>query len=148
MFKHILVPVDGSAHALKAVEIGADLASKYGGRLTLLHVMARAGSGRVPEELQELSRIEHIKVTEAEALQSIADEILTGARKKAGMANEIELETAVGDPASEIVAFINNHEIDLVVMGRRGLGDLAGLMLGSVSHKISHLADCPCLTVQ
>ncbi|MCB1819877.1 MAG: universal stress protein, partial [Gammaproteobacteria bacterium] len=34
-----------------------------------------------------------------------------------------------------------------IVMGRRGLGDLAGLLMGSVSQKISHLAPCPCLTV-
>jgi chaperonin GroEL len=37
---------------------------------------------------------------------------------------------------------------DMIVMGRRGLSDLQGLLMGSVSHKVSHLADCACLTVK
>ena len=53
-----------------------------------------------------------------------------------------------GDPASAILAVAKEADADLIVMGRRGLGDLAGLLLGSVSQKVTHLAECACLTVR
>ena len=52
-----------------------------------------------------------------------------------------------GDPAGVLVDYAKAHAIDLIVMGRRGLGDLGGLLLGSVSHKVAQLASCACLTV-
>jgi nucleotide-binding universal stress UspA family protein len=53
-----------------------------------------------------------------------------------------------GDPAAGILNLAREEKADIIVMGRRGLGDLAGLLLGSVSHKVTHLADCACLTVK
>jgi nucleotide-binding universal stress UspA family protein len=53
-----------------------------------------------------------------------------------------------GDPASVILEAAKAEQADLIAMGRRGLGDLAGLLLGSVSHKVAHLAECACLTVK
>ena len=53
-----------------------------------------------------------------------------------------------GDPADQIVRAAARHGADLIVMGRRGYGDLKGLLLGSVSHKVCRLADCACLTVK
>ena len=50
-----------------------------------------------------------------------------------------------GDPAMRIVDYCKAHEIDLVGIGRRGLGGLASLLLGSVSQKVSHAAPCACL---
>jgi nucleotide-binding universal stress UspA family protein len=53
-----------------------------------------------------------------------------------------------GDPGAAILQIAKEEKADLIVMGRRGLGDLAGLLLGSVSHKVAHLAECACLTVK
>ena len=53
-----------------------------------------------------------------------------------------------GEPATAVLPAAQDEAADLIVMGRRGLGDLAGLLLGSVSHKVSHLAACACLTVR
>ena len=53
-----------------------------------------------------------------------------------------------GDPATSILRAADDEAADIIVMGRRGLGDLAGLLLGSVSHKVTHLASCACLTVK
>jgi nucleotide-binding universal stress UspA family protein len=53
-----------------------------------------------------------------------------------------------GDPADQIVHAAERHHADLIVMGRRGHGDLKGLLLGSVSHKVCQLADTACLTVK
>lgn len=150
MFEVILVPVDGSTPSLKAADMAGDLAAKYGAKLILLHVMGKAGSGRIPEGLQELERIEHVTLTENDALESVAQEILSAARKQAQAqgANSIETVTRIGDSAKVIIEQARDSNTDLIVMGRRGLGDLTGLLLGSVSHKVAQLAECACLTVK
>ncbi len=149
MFENILVAVDGSAHAGRAIACAADLAAKYGAQLTLLHVMAHAGSNRVPEGLHELARMEDIKITEADMLRSVADEIVSQAQDVAHEhgATRIRTTIAQGDPAHAIVEYGKAHNVDLIVLGRRGLGGLAGLLMGSVSHKVAHMADCACMTV-
>jgi nucleotide-binding universal stress UspA family protein len=53
-----------------------------------------------------------------------------------------------GGSARTILKLAADRKVDLIVMGRRGLGDLQGLLLGSVSHKVSNLAECACLTVK
>ena len=53
-----------------------------------------------------------------------------------------------GDPATAILRAADDAAADLIVLGRRGLGDLAGLLLGSVSNKVAHLCNCACLTVK
>ena len=150
MIERLLVPVDGSEHANRAVDLAGDLATKYAARVTLLHVMTNAGSSRVPEGLSALQEIEHVTLTESDMLRSVANEILEAASKRArdqGVA-EIETEIRVGDPAQSIIDYARQHDFDLVVMGRRGLGDLKGLLLGSVTHKVAQLTECACLTVK
>jgi universal stress protein family protein len=70
MFKKIVVPVDGSAHANRAVDCATDLANKYGAELILLHVMASTGPACIPAELYEYARIEHIDAIEADIMKS------------------------------------------------------------------------------
>ena len=55
---------------------------------------------------------------------------------------------AHGDPADQIVRAAERRRADLIVMGRRGHGDLKGPLLGSVSHKVCQLAATACLTVR
>ena len=54
----------------------------------------------------------------------------------------------VGHPAESIVAYAKAEEADLIVMGRRGLGSVSGLLMGSVSHKVAHLSECACMTIR
>lgn len=149
MFNRILVPVDGSRHATRAVEVAADIAQKYGAELVLMHVMARAGSSRVPPELFELARIEHVEVTESDMLRGVAEEILSVADTlaRAKGVSQVKRTILSGDPASMIVEEAKKKGVDLIIMGRRGLGAVGGLLLGSVSLKISQLTECPCMTV-
>ena len=53
-----------------------------------------------------------------------------------------------GDPAHRIVEVAQREGADLIVMGLRDLGDLKGLLLGSVTHKVAQAATCACLTVE
>jgi nucleotide-binding universal stress UspA family protein len=149
MFSRILVAVDGSAHANRAVECAANLANKYGAELILLHVMASLGSARIPPDLDELARIEHIDATEADVRRRVAEEILQAAEKLAlGQgAKQVRILIGVGHAAEMIVEHAKEEAANLIVMGRRGLGSASGLLVGSVSHKVAHLSQCPCMTV-
>lgn len=150
MIKTILVPTDGSEHARKAVVMGADLASKYQAKLTLLHVMRELGSGRIPESLRDYAHAENIAVTERDVLESVGGQVIREAEvlARGQGASEIRTTLEVGDPAAAILSVAKKDGADMIVMGSRGLGDLQGLLLGSVSHKVSHVSDCTCVTVK
>ena len=149
MCKKILVAVDGSAPANRAVDCATNLANKYGAELILLHAMASLGSARIPPELYELARIEHIEATEADMLKRVAEEILQRAEERARgqEAKQVRTSIDVGHPAQAIVAHAKAEGADLIMMGRRGLGSASGLLMGSVSQKVAHLSECACMTV-
>lgn len=150
MFTHLLVPVDGSDPAKRAVLAAADLAQRYDATLTLIHVLSYSGSFAVPEELKAYSELEHTRITEHDLIQNAGNEILRNAEalaREKGVKNcKVLLNT--GDPATHITDYVKKNGVDLVVMGRRGLGDLAGIFLGSVSHKVAQATGCDCLTVK
>ena len=150
MVKTILVPTDGSSHADKAVAFAGDIAPKYGASIILLHVLSDLGSGRVPNELRKLACLEHIQMTEHDIRQAGANELLHNAEAQARRhgATKIQQTIEEGDPTRCILASAEAHGVDLIVMGSRGLSDLQGLLLGSVSHKVGHLAKYTCITVR
>ena len=147
--ERILVGVDGSAPSLKAVDFAADLASKYNAELILLKVV-----GDRPPELdpavEEYARSEHIPLPEAELTLTMADNILDHARRQAlsSGATQVSVEPSFGDPAAQIIAAARDHQADLIVIGSRGHGRLAGLLLGSVGQKVVSLARCPVVVVR
>lgn len=176
MIKTIIVPTDGSTHAMKAVDLAADIASKYGARLVLLHALLRdatpgqlreltEGTGVSKDILDELDRLEQMPIEAAamagmnapvfvpappELLKKIGDLIGEKARKAAqahGL-SDVELCVVDGRPSDQILELADKENADMIVMGNRGFGDLKGLLLGSVSHKVSHLAKCTCVTVK
>lgn len=62
-------------------------------------------------------------------------------------ASEVDAVLMHGDPARCILS-LAEAEADMIVMGTRGLSDLAGLFFGSVSHKVNQLSHCTCITVR
>jgi len=117
--------------------------------LILLHVAQSTGPARIPPELYEYARIERIDAIEADLLNRVAEEILQAAatRARGQGAKLVRTSVSVGDPAQAIVAVAKAEEADLITMGRRGLGSATGLLMGSVSNKVAHLAECVCMTV-
>ena len=150
MFANLLVPVDGSEGAHKAVVVAGDLATRYGARITVLHVLKRVGTAIVPDELEPYLRAEHVRMTESDFLRRGTEEIVereTRYLRQTGLRN-VEAGIDVGDPARVIVERAKRDGVDLIVIGSRGRSDIAALLLGSVSHKVANLAPCSCITVR
>jgi nucleotide-binding universal stress UspA family protein len=147
---HLLVPSDGSEHADRAVDLAGDIAGRYGARLTLLHVLSHDTAGRRIAELKRYAESEHLNLTDAQLVRRAAGDLLERAEERARRAGakDVTLVAEEGDPARVIAEHAELHKVDLIVMGRRGLGGLEGLLLGSVSHKVAQLAPCACLTVR
>jgi nucleotide-binding universal stress UspA family protein len=148
--KTILHPTDGSDSARKALDFACELAAERKAQLLIVHVQRRHGSERIPPELEQFSDIEHVRATEARLLRSAAEFIVEDARIAArdrGI-TAVDARLIEGDPAERIVELARADKVDAIVMGSRGLGDLEGLLLGSVSHKVAHAAPCSCLIVR
>ena len=147
--KHILVATDGSDHAKRAVDFAGDLAPRFDAKVTVLHVVTDVGTA-VPPEFEAWARIEHVHLSRQEVLVDAAHRIVDDAEKRIRDLGVDDVETLVlvGNPAAAIVETARDKEADLIIMGRRGLSNLAGLFQGSVTHKVSHLADASVLTVR
>ena len=160
MFKSILVPVDGSAHSDKAVQIAADIASKYDARLHLLNVLLY---GHVPDSIRRLSGKKggeqppmavgagYVEASlPHEVLEDIADKLLERAKKIAEEhgASKVSTNWRGGSAAAGVLEQAKEAEADTIVMGSRGLSELKGLVVGSVSHKVQHLFEGTVITIK
>lgn len=142
----ILIPTDGSEGSFRALNLAIELAGKFDSELLLLcvyrHHSALEGS---------LSMVHSYgSQTPDEALSEHARQVIEEAKKRASDAGASTVRGFIrnGQPARTIVDFANEHAVDLIAMGSRGLGDIGGFLLGSVSHKVTSLAHCACLTVK
>jgi nucleotide-binding universal stress UspA family protein len=146
MSKTILVPVDGSEHSKKALEFAAELGTKFEGQLSLFHVLQS-----LPLDRTLILGAAAITVhTTGDELEDVGVKVIAAAREIAAAhgCTDVEAKAVLGDPASEIVERAREIDADMIVMGSRGLSDLTGLLMGSVSHKVAHLAPCTCVTVR
>jgi nucleotide-binding universal stress UspA family protein len=169
MFQNIVVATDGSDNAKRAAEVGAKLASACGAGLTIVYVSPTYVSLEDAEQIQELPpevKDEIKKVRDAigglemgsfapvPAPQSAVEYIGNGVLGRAediareNGATDISRVLAYGSAAKTIVAEAEKAKADLIVIGTRGMSDLGGFVMGSVSHKVIHLAHCPCVTVK
>ena len=144
---NIVVALDGSDHATSALELASDIASKYG---ATLHVLSAIEHSDLPEPLREFAESEHIEGSDLRVYDLIAERIVNDASARAKAIGVKEVKTTVrnGDAAKAIVSYAKDNDVDMIVMGSRGLSDIEGLLLGSVSHKVNHLAPCTCVTVR
>ncbi len=140
MPKVILVAIDGSGHASRAVTAAAQLSVALGAKLVLMTVLTDSG---LPPELAEFAKSEGAYVSEV--LTEMLDQAEDAAR--AAGATDITQRIAEGDPTRQIIASARDVGADVVVLGRRGLGTVREILVGSVSHKVIQLAECPCMVV-
>lgn len=137
MYERILAAVDESEVADRVLAAAAELATLAHGEVFVLHLREREASKFAVTSDE----------TPGEA-RSVVDEAvrrLTAAGVKvAGTARD----SVFGYAAREIIAEAGARDAGVIVMGSRGRGDLAGLLLGSTAHKVIHLADRPVLVVR
>ena len=140
MFERILLAVDGSEHALHATRKAAELARL----MKPVEFRIVVAYDPIPLYLGEPNM--QIAITNR---KGEAEEVLNMAVKEVGsLPCEIHTELLEGDSASAIIEVANTRKSDLIVMGSRGLGRLAGLLLGSTSQKVVAHAPCPVLIVR
>lgn len=138
----ILIAVDGSLASLRALEFGASLAAKLGVGIVLLHAMPRAVlpvGGVGPGALSELQH--SLQAEGSQLLAALADKA-----RSLGVAAETEL--GVGEAAVAIYDRSEAADIQMVVMGSRGQGAVARLLLGSVASQVVHAATKPVVVVR
>ena len=134
MFRHILVAVDGSTYSLQALPTAIEVARKFGSDVFVLHVSEHDRGRAVAYSLE----------TPADAIRLVADAVKT-IRDADITANGELRNMAAGHVAKAIVETATAKNIDLIVMGSRGLSDVQGLLLGSVTHKVIQMVNIPVL---
>lgn len=126
MLSKLMVGYDGSPHSEKALDFAIFIARKFGSAVTLVHVVPYTYIGKASEE----------DVRKGEEVLSRGVEKLRGA----GIAFDYKL--LDGDPAEKMAELALNEKYDAIIVGSRGLGGFKELLLGSVSHKLTHHAKC------
>ena len=138
MFKSLLVAVDHSEITERVLGAARELALLSNGEVWVLHLRER-------EVLPRAGLVANESTDDAQAAVDAAVDELT----KAGVTAHGEVRNTIfGHAAGEIVDDAKEHDVGVIVVGSRGRGDLAGLVLGSTAHKVIHLADRPVLVVR
>jgi nucleotide-binding universal stress UspA family protein len=138
-FTNVLVPVDGSDGADKALDCALSICAALGARLTALAV-----EGRLPAYAATAGEVEEVKREKDEFF----DRVLGQAREAAEARGvDIRTELVPGHAAEVITHYARAHGHDLIVLGHRGhfLGDY---LLGSTADRVAHHAHCPVMVVR
>ena len=138
MYEKLLVAVDHSEITERVLAAARDLALLASAEVWVLHLRER-------EIMPRAGLIATETIDEAQENVDAAVGELTEAGVKA---HGIVRNTIYGYAAREIIAEARAEEVSAIIMGSRGRGDLAGLVLGSTAHKVIHLADRPVLVVR
>jgi nucleotide-binding universal stress UspA family protein len=175
--ERILVALDGSEPSDKALDLAGDLARAQGAELVLLHVVSDRPLSDGERHMAEVEYLDEVlsgvdvdgvlrargdpRVVVQRLLahygdiarrlrEAIGHRLLDRARTRAGDkgARTAASLLEAGDPAPTILRVARDQGVGTIVLGSRGLGDAKGLLLGSVSHKVAHLASCTCVTVK
>ena len=147
MFRNVLVAIDGSKASIDALDAAAALAAKFGATLHLIHVVREM---QVPLNPGIMDAYEKLQRQRHDLLNSAGEQLLNQAKRslESKGVESVETDIGSGDPASAIVKYAANNDIDLIVLGSRGLGQVEGMLLGSVSRKVGNTAKTSCLIVK
>ena len=131
MFQTILVPVDGSDSANRAAEFGAELARHYNARLNIVHVL-EGGSGLLGN---------------AQEAETQGREVLDGVTELIPESTAINTELIEGNPDEVISHYADEHDVNLIMMGRHGRSGLKERLVGTTTERVLRQTEVPVLTV-
>lgn len=138
MFKCIVVAVDGSEPSRRALEAACALKEAFSGEVHLVHAL----------ENKTLEAPAH--ATSQSADPSDGAHVMASAVEAAAAMGVTPASTTIGegDAFEEIMTIAELYAADLIVTGRRGLGNISGLLAGSTSQQIAKHATCAFLSVK
>ncbi|WP_227370083.1 universal stress protein [Halomonas sp. M20] len=144
MYQSILVPIDGSAQSCAALKLAASLTKADGGRLYALNIQ------EPPLAEDAMGRAAGAIATNAEAIvQPAGLAIIEQACQQAGLdSKQLQPIVRAGQPARVILSEVESLGVDAVVMGSRGNSNIKSLVVGSVSHRVLHVAPCAVVIVR
>jgi nucleotide-binding universal stress UspA family protein len=153
LFTKILVPLDGSEHSLKALEEAAQVAKKFSGEITLIHVYSVQ-----PIMMPEPSTVGSLSIpvitgaevsTMIEAAKKMGNRILDDGEQRI-TTSEVHVKKMLveGHAVEEIVRMANEGSFDLIVIGARGVSHMREMLLGSVTDGVIHHVRCPVLVIK
>jgi nucleotide-binding universal stress UspA family protein len=145
MFEKLLVPVDGSSCSMRAVETAIEMALCHQSSIHLVHVIRDLS---LPKEILDMMAAGEVTASRMQILNDSAELILSRAREKCKAAgvDRISSECIIGDPTTKILEVGAAQEVDLIVLGQRGLAPHDNL-LGGVARKILNMTKISCLVV-
>lgn len=138
MFTSILLAVDTSEHSRRTVATTEELARSMGAEVHVLHVRPLVSTGR--GGLQDLDLTEHEG--------NIAEDVSRELQEQGIEATFSRIASYHGDTGRVIVQAAEKRGANLIVVGSRGHSEIPSILLGSVAHKVVHLATCPVLIVR
>lgn len=139
MYKNLVLATDGSAHSVRAALQAVGLARCH--EDSILHIVYVVdGDTSKSDVLRNWNSLD-IDGKRREKIRSVEETV-----KDSAVAYEVHI--LHGEPGPKIVEFANSKQVDIVVIGSRGLNALQEFVLGSVSHKVAKRAECPVLIVK
>jgi nucleotide-binding universal stress UspA family protein len=157
LFDKILVAVDGSEPAYRALDIAVDLADRYSAEMVIVSVVTPViyplisfastdfPTG-VPPIIPAAAVGEYLKGLRAQHEKVLEEALKRAKETKPDLKDSVKL--LEGRPADEIIRFAKEERFDIIVMGSRGLGGIKEIFLGSVSDRVADQAACPILIVK
>jgi nucleotide-binding universal stress UspA family protein len=144
LFEKILVPLDGSAHSINALEKAVQIAKKFDGKITLIHAYS-TDLVPVPKEYSVTEATpEMVEVSRYKGANILAEAQI----RAQDQGVSVETLLRAGKAVENIVEASKTGKFDLIVMGARGLSPLKEILLGNVSHGVTTHAPCPILVVK
>lgn len=139
--KKILLPFDGSVCSVNATQFAVEMAKLYGAHVTIVYCYEEwdANLTEIPETL-----IREIRANKEKAAEAVLEKA-KGIFEDKGV--RYSLETIAGAAGDVLANRSKSKEYDLIIMGSHGHSDIAGLFLGSVTHKVLNTIYCPVLIV-
>ena len=137
MFERIVAAIDESDSAERVLTAAQELATLAGSEVLVVHALEREASkfGSPPIET-----LDQVRAVVDAAVQKLASAGIT--------AHAEVVHTLYGHAAREILSGAASKDAGGIVIGSRGLSELAGLLVGSTAHKVLHLADRPVIVVR